>query len=215
MISQITREQWVKYIFAINTKFKNLTYNSNDFQEKQIFKSYFGNNEPLVNCINRAYRDFNRTLHGYGSIINKEETTRKIKFILKNEFEEIKNRDINSQDKFDIWHQNICLLLIEFYKQNNFKSFHIGQAQKWINMIFKYIFSYGNKYLYGYDNFHQFCHVPLDKILIKELKIYTPPKLETAWSRINNYNIYLEYQNWFRKKFTNSPLDVEIGRAHV
>jgi len=210
LITQITREQWIKYVFTINSKYNNLTYDSNNLQEKQIFESYFGNNEPLINCINRAYRDFNRTLHGYGSLSNKEETTRKIKFILKNEFEEIKNKDIKSQEEFDIWHQNMCLLLIEFYKQNNFKSFHIGQAQKWINMILKYIFTYGNKYLYGYDNIYKFCHVPLDKILIDELKIYSPPKLKTAWSRINYYNVYLEYQNWFRKRFTNLPLDVEF-----
>jgi len=208
--SQITREQWVKYIFTINTKFNNLEYNSDHFKEQQIFQSYFGNNEPLANCINRAYRDFNRTLHGYGSLPNKEETTKKIKFILKNEFEEMKNRDIDNQEKFDSWHQNTCLLLIEFYKQNNFKSFHIGQAQKWINMILKYIFSYGNKYLCGYDNIYQFCHVPLDNILIDELKIYNPPKLKMAWSRIDNYKVYSEYQDWFRQKFINLPLDVEF-----
>jgi len=76
--SQITREQWVKYIFTINTKFKNLEYNSDNFKEQQIFQSYFGNNEPLTNCINRAYRDFNRTLHGYGLHPNKKETTKKL-----------------------------------------------------------------------------------------------------------------------------------------
>lgn len=206
MKSQITREQWIKYIFTINTKFNNLKYNSNHFKEQQIFQSYFGNYKPLVNCINRAYRDFNRTLHGYGSLPNKEEITKKIKFILKNEFEEMKNKNINTQKKFDSWHQNTCLLLIEFYKQNNFKSFHIGQAQKWINMTFKYIYSHGDIYLNGYDELYQFCHVPLDNILIKELKTFNPPKLKTSWSRINNYKIYLEYQNWFRNKFTDLPL---------
>jgi hypothetical protein len=46
--------------------------------------------------------------------------------------------------------------------------------------------------------------------LIEELKAFNPPKLKTSWSRINNYETYLAYQNWFRSKFTDLPLDVEF-----
>jgi len=77
-------------------------------------------------------------------------------------------------------------------------------------MTFKYIYSYGNKYLDGYDELYLFCHVPLDNILIDELKSFNSPKLKTSWSRINNYETYLEYQIWFREKFSDLPLDVEF-----
>ena len=31
-----------------------------------LFQLYFGSEEPLSCCLDRAYRDFNRTLHGIG-----------------------------------------------------------------------------------------------------------------------------------------------------
>lgn len=188
MKSQITREQWNKYILDL----------------------FFGTNKPLENCINRAYRDFNRTLHGFGSLLDNEKITKEVKKYLFDEFEKLKSEKIKAQEDFNSWHENQCLALNTLYVENNYNSFHIGQAQKWINMTFKYIFSYGNKYLDGYDNIYQFCHVPLDNILIDELKMYNPPKLQTSWSRINNYETYLKYQNWFRSKFENLPLDVEF-----
>lgn len=188
MKSQITREQWDKYILDL----------------------FFGTNKPLENCINRAYRDFNRTLHGISSLQNNENVTSDIKKNLVSEFEKLKTLNIKTQLDFDNWHHNQCTIIKTLYIENNYSLFYIGQAQKWINMTFKYIFSYGNKYLDGYDEIYQFCHVPLDNILIDELKKFYPPKLKTSWSRINNYETYIEYQNWFRNKFDNLPLDVEF-----
>ncbi|MDQ1245348.1 MAG: hypothetical protein QG565_1689 [Campylobacterota bacterium] len=188
MKSQITREQWDKYILDL----------------------FFGTNKPLENCINRAYRDFNRTLHGFGSLSNNENITSDIKKYLFDEFKKVKTLNITTQIDFDNWHKNKCMEIETLYFENGYSSFHIGQAQKWINMTFKYIFSYGNKYLDGYNEIYQFCHVPLDNILIDALKKFHPPKLKTSWSRIDNYETYIEYQNWFRNKFDNLPLDVEF-----
>lgn len=188
MKSQITREQWDKYILDL----------------------FFGTNKPLENCINRAYRDFNRTLHGFGSLSNNENITSDIKKYLFDEFKKVKTLNITTQIDFDNWHKNKCMEIETLYFENGYSSFHIGQAQKWINMTFKYIFSYGNKYLDGYNEIYQFCHVPLDNILIDALKKFHQPKLKTSWSRIDNYETYIEYQNWFRNKFDNLPLDVEF-----
>ena len=188
MKSKITKVQWNKYILDL----------------------YFGTNNPLENCINRAYRDFNRTLHGFTSLKHNEEITINVKKHLFSEFEKVKTISIKTQMDFDAWHKNQCEILNDLYAKNNYYSFHIGQAQKWLNMIFKYIFSYGNKYLNGYDKIYQFCHVPLDNILINELKTFDPPKLATSWSRINKYETYIEYQDWFRRKFNDLPLDVEF-----
>ncbi len=46
MKSEISRKDWEKYILGL----------------------FFGKNEPLLNCINRAYRDFSRTLHEYSTV---------------------------------------------------------------------------------------------------------------------------------------------------
>ena len=190
--SKITKEQWDKYILDL------------------FFGKTESEDDALNNCINRAYRDFNRTLHRFGSIENNEKITIDVKKHLFDEFQNVNTLTIKTQKDFDIWHLQQCEALTRLYSLNNYNSFHIGQAQKWINMTFKYVYSYGNKYLDGYDKLYQFCHVPLDNILIKELKTFNPPKLKTSWSRINNYETYLEYQSWFRDKFTDLPLDVEF-----
>lgn len=189
MQSKITKEEWEKYILVL----------------------FFGmGTQFLENCISRAYRDFNRTLHGFGSISNNEQITIEAKKYLSLEFEGVKTANIKTQEDFDVWHKNLSENLKSIYGKHNYKSFYIGQAQKWINMTFKYIFSYGNKYLNGYDEIYQFCHVPLDNILINELKNFKPPTLKTTWSRIDNYKIYFEYQIWFRNEFDDLPLDVEF-----
>ena len=189
MKTHITKKEWHEYVLNL----------------------YFGGNEPLKNCINRAYRDFNRTMHGLSSMKNGKNLTTQAKEYLFNEFTKIKDLDIKTQNDFDNWHKDRCIGLSDLYKDENFSLFHIWQSQKWINMIFKYIFAYGSDYIKGYDKLYNFLHVPLDNILIDELKKYNPPKLEKSWSRIGDYSTYLEYQKWFRNKFHDeTPLDVEF-----
>ena len=61
----------VKKVVTIldQTEFKN---------DDEYLKNIKGN-KALENCINRAYRDFNRTLHGFGSIENNEKITIDVK----------------------------------------------------------------------------------------------------------------------------------------
>ncbi|WP_263832049.1 hypothetical protein [Sulfurospirillum oryzae] len=190
MQSEITQEQWTAYIYDL----------------------YFGAGTPLENCINRAYRDFNRTLHDFATQENGKSITDEAKKHLMREFEKLKTTPIKNQVDFDIWHQEQCLTIQAIYTKNNYQSFHIGQAQKWINMTFKYIFSYGEYDMPGYKNLYPFCHVPLDNILIQSLKDegYSVP-FQTCWSKISDYKTYLNVQKDFRNKFKDShPLDTEF-----
>jgi hypothetical protein len=86
----------------------------------------------------------------------------------------------------------------------------VGQAQKWVNMTFKYIFTLGEQRLLGFQPFYSQCHIPLDKILIAQLTKYGFPTLKSAWSRIDDYNEYLGLQNWVRERFSLAPMDVEF-----
>lgn len=187
MKSTITKKDWNKYLLEL----------------------YFGRKQPLVGCIDRAYRDFSRTLHGFGKADNKEKTREKAGEYLKTKLEEIINIEISTQENFDEWHQETCSEIQNIFKTGSSHTLYIGQAQKWINMSFKYIYTYGDNYLKGYEKIYNYCHVPIDNILLKELKKYEPPKLKTAWSKIPDYKTYLEYQKWFHV-FNKIPLDVEF-----
>jgi hypothetical protein len=110
---------------------------------------------------------------------------------------------------FDSWHQSTCSKLIAVYRPYHFH-FYIGQAQKWINITFKYIFTMGESRLPGYQALYSFCHAPLDNILITALTRYGFPALAAAWSRIDDYPVYLRSQEWVRHRFDLAPLDAEF-----
>jgi len=117
---------------------------------------------------------------------------------------------VTDQVKFDQWHQAACQQISAIYKEYNHQLF-VGQTQKWLNMIFKYIFTLGENRLPGFGDVYQFCHVPLDNVLIDQLTKYGFPRLKCAWSRLNNYDEYLSHQLWIRQRFAPlAPLDVEF-----
>ncbi len=72
-------------------------------------------------------------------------------------------------------------------------------------MTFKYIFTLGESRLPGYQALYPFCHVPLDNILIAALAKYSFPGLSSAWSRIEDYAVYMGYLERLHQSFTLAP----------
>ena len=180
-------------------------------QENFLIRLYFGyKSDHLEMCIDRAYLDFNRTLHGikhYPRIYKSAKLviTESLKMLSQNK------REFQSGTAFDEWHKSLCIKLCKHYADNGFVDYHIGQAQKWVNMSLKYIFTMGEERLANYSHLYEFCHIPLDNIIIKNLSKYKPPLLTCAWSRIDNYDEYMIFQNWVRSYFNGStPLAVEF-----
>ncbi len=104
-----------------------------------LIRVYFGTGpEYLRLCIRRAYLDFYRTLHGISFIpgIYQHASSEIEKSIvhLKND------SSIAGQESFDDWHHAACNHLCTIYSDHGYKAFYVGQAQKWLNMSFKYIF---------------------------------------------------------------------------
>lgn len=194
MKTAIKRKEWTEFIFGI----------------------YFDREDRLSNCINRAYRDFNRTLYGIGKYQQKDDIINSAKEYIFDEFSIVKTKGITIHKAFDAWYKNVCYGLASIYAEQDFARFFVGQGQKWINMTFKYIFAYGKKYLEWYDIFYEFCHVPIDNILLAELKNYqryNGLKINDAWSRIENYDdkdSYIRFQHKFRKRSIMLPLDEEF-----
>ena len=161
-------------------------------------------------AIDRAYRDFNRTLHGIGKNQTEEKQAR-----LKNEIikivSELSSEKFNNQLEYDTWHEKKCNDLAKAYIDIANHKLYIGQAQKWINMTFKYLFALGENRINGISNYYSYFHFPLDSIIQDKFFKYGIPKFKIKWSRIDNYTDYIDYQFLVRKKFAGQiPLDVEF-----
>jgi hypothetical protein len=171
---------------------------------------YFGSNpDNLSACIERAYRDFNRTLHGVAHIVEKkpevhDRASAQVRSFLTG------LADITDQTAFDNWHRTACAELSRIYSEAGYKDFHAGQAQKWLNMALKYILVFGEERVPGYAHVFELAHAPLDNIILDRFSRYGLRKLTTAWSRLS-YEEYMGVQLWLRSSFPDSPLAVEFA----
>ena len=153
-------------------------------------------------AISKAYKDLMRTIRGFAS--NKNNSVIKInaKNSIKTYVINIVSYNSMNQDLFDKLHREQCYKLIEIFDDQEFT---VGQAQKWINMTFK------NLHLLEYsdiDKIYEFCHIPVDSYILCITKY---DKLNKCWSKLNDYDEYLIYQEWFRNEYSNDvPLDKEF-----
>jgi hypothetical protein len=139
--------------------------------ENFLVRAYFGSVEKALHaCLHRAYLDFARTLRGIGECTEKPYT--KAESLLNGKFASIRDTETQTQDEFDKWHRSTCDELKQIYTNQGYNSFHVGQAQKWINMTFKYIFTLGEKGPPGYGHLYDLCHIPFDNIVIENLKLH-------------------------------------------
>jgi len=198
---------------------ENSTLNRSDYEDYLVCL-YFGRGKDdyLSKCVNRAYLDFRRTIHGLGKLATekKEELYEQAANELKQCFSNLRDSaDTMDEKGFDKWHETSCQRLSAIYEKHN-QDFFAGQAQKWINMTFKYIFTLaalGEKQLSGFGKVYPFCHAPIDTILIARLdseKYDIPWPHQCTWSRLDEYDKYLAYQERIRRKFSLVPLDVEF-----
>ena len=63
---------------------------------------------------------------------------------------------------FDAWHRDACTQLCGLYANRAFPTFCVGQAQKWLNMAFKYLHVFGEERLPGFERLYPFGPVPVD-----------------------------------------------------
>ena len=181
-------------------------------QDHFLLRLYFGAGAPLRACVDRAYLDFSRTLHGIGALPNAaalrtEASERLCSWLAK--LPEL-STDPNG-DTFDALHRHLSEQLCTLYGRCGFNSFAIGQAQKWLNMAFKYVYVFGEARIPGFAGLYRLGHVPLDNIILDRLAEFEAPALACSWSRLRDYDEYLGFQRWIRHEFPDSaPLAVEF-----
>ena len=172
------------------------------FNEKMSWwKGDFFVDDIISLAMSKAYRDLMRTIRGFSNNPEHDVIIRNARQTLHATITTMLSTDINSQSEFDILHKAACYSLISSFSG---QTFTVGQAQKWINMTFKYL------HLLDYpavQRVYEYCHIPIDRYILN-ITNYTMSK---PWSKINNYCEYLEYQDWFRAKYAdNIPLDKEF-----
>ena len=173
----------------------------------EFFETYlFGDtSDPIISAIDFSYRDVCRTIHGIGKASDKDAILNPCKEVLYEEIERLINtkKEYIDQEGVDKYIKHTFERLIVYFDGGGVE-FTIGQAQKWFNMTLKYLSILApNKT----KNIYSFCHVPIDNYILNITKYN---KFNTAWSRINNYDEYLDFQKWFRKKYSGIPLDEEF-----
>lgn len=194
-----------------------------DVQRKSLIAFYFGStvattgpkNESSVRIIaQRAYRDLNRTLTGFGSHPDRVSIHSEV---LSSIFQFVQGLgNVHSQAEFDTKHHEWCEEICQIYKSKPHPDrpfqFHYGQAQKWINMTIKYLTVLDHP---GAQHVYKFSHVPIDLYVIRGAKAFgiNPPPSKVAWSRLS-YEQYFDYQNELRQMIKNKteyscPLDWE------
>ena len=117
----------------------------------------------------------------------------------------------NKQELFDLTHKELCKTLQEKYASDYKCDLKYGQAQKIVNMAFKYLYC-----CKGIDEkYFEYCHMPLDKFTLlwfgKITGIYI-----TTWYVIED-NLYDQIQkrirDYVKKEYSNQKnvLDVEFS----
>ena len=172
------------------------------FEEKMSWwKGDLFADDTISLAMDKAYRDLMRTIRGFSHNSEHDKIIRKARQTLRTSIIVILSAEIHTQAEFDELHKTACYDLISAFGG---QIFTVGQAQKWINMTFKYL------HLLDYpevQKVYEYCHVPIDNYMLS-ITSYTMSK---AWSKLNNYYDYLEYQIWFRDKYSNDiPLDKEF-----
>jgi len=189
-----------------------VSFLTENIKEDFYIKLYFNIDEGFETAgLRRAYLDFSRTLFKKDKINIQANETDEERNKKRNETEihllcvlkEIINTNFSSQKEFDIKHREIVSELTQYWCKLT-----IGQAQKWINMTLKYWLLFGEKRIKGIDKNAQFFHIPIDSYVQKGMFNETNPK---PWSKINDYDTYMNYQITHRKKSPrNIPLHDEF-----
>lgn len=188
-------------------------------------------NDLLRKCANKAYMDLCRTIKFKtegGNI--KAEYKAKICDMLVNNYDVLINAVNSTDDKqtvFDKEHKRICEEICSKYSE--ISEFTYGQAQKWLNMMLKYVL------LIEGDSVLKSClHIPVDSYIMQAvgsdnpklkycLKLECVPKKDGTvgkysestskpWSKWS-YEEYIAFQNSIRTAIAesdyNSPIEWE------
>jgi len=199
--------------------------NKRKLENFEDFESHFKLKSKCTNieqCAKMAYAgDASRPLTGIGKWNEKDEKENFIDSVcttIAKGIRKLLEQPPHTQDKFDEWHRKLCGEIVKFkYKNEGAKEIKLtyGIAQKWLNMTLKNMLA-ADLSEDEMKNIKEFLHVPVDasmKSAAMGLMVYVPSE---AWSKWNDYDEYLKFQNAVRDKIKNPdkytcPIDWEAA----
>ena len=119
----------------------------------------------------------------------------------------------NTQNNFDVFHKSLCddfLNTINPQRVNlGLADFTYGNAQKLINIFFKYLVCYSDYQLYA--SLFEYCHMPIDRQVLKSLrseKVTISSELKymgKSWTSFDYFtyiNLVKEYRPMLRNNYS-------------
>lgn len=180
-----------------------------DFYNTPIVKRRLESKNPVRGAFECAYFDTQRTFRGMGKVPQREQIKQEIFEVVERFYNMIiKDFGCWSIADFDGTHKLYCEKIIAVGGKYNF-TIYFGQAQKIINMFFKYILLIDERL-----NEHlNYFHVPLDSVILNGIiknetdKPTLTPLAEKClpWSKINCFELYIFLQDELRK-FYDCPI---------
>lgn len=179
-------------------------------------------NDTLIKCAEKAYLDLCRTIKfNTENKDTRKGAKQKICEMLVHEYDILENAVKGSDEKqnaFDCEHKRICEEIINTYSE--ISEFTYGQAQKWLNMMLKYVL------LIEEDSvLKSYLHIPVDSYIMQAvgsdnpklkycLKLECVPKKDGTlgkysessskpWSKWN-YEEYIAFQSAVRTAISES-----------
>ena len=120
----------------------------------------------------------------------------------------------NSQAEFDKFHDELCETFLDSFKKAGYEHTY-GNAQKFVNVLFKYLSCFEDAELYFEEKF-KYCHMAIDRYTYNgyRLPFYRnvaypsiyghSPKNLTAWSQLSKSE-YLNIKNDIVKYISANP----------
>ena len=172
-------------ICKFKTGVKNSSAPIRHFIDKTLLNS---TEEVFVAAVQTAYNDAARTFSGIGgkSVEAKKALAKKIKEYFDS------GHPCKNKDDFDELHSKFCEIFISHLNLKGYTSATYGQAQKVVNMTFKYLYCLPDATT-TYNEYFEYCHVALDSFTLEWIWRNFDPRSRNlnkyeAWSNINKDN---------------------------
>ena len=171
------------------------------------------NDEVYTAAVRLGYLDMCRTCHGIGTKVSDDQRKASFK-TLGGEIKGLLNdSSIDSQEAFDAKHKELCKKYMDLLKNERYP-IKYGQAQKVVNMAFKYLFCCEDA---SSKPAFKYCHMPLDGLILnwckKDLKISVNSDKD-AWSKLTEEK-YTDITKAIFCKLKSDDVEYSIGREKI
>ena len=151
-----------------------------------------------------AYMDMARhTLHLDSTKSDKQKVRDNVTDYLERQIEQLLT--VMDEEAFDCWHAQTCDGMLNCYKEIK-GHFNYGQAQKWLNLLIKYLYVYDVPVLTETvrdEKMVEWFHVPIDNHVISlAWRNFNLVRPSVAWSKMPK-DVYQRYQSDLRKIIRN------------